>query len=485
MTLPAKESGLEPEPKSSVRLRPMWRLALLAVLVVGAGWFAWQKLRPAPDVPVPPDPARLEPQLRAYLGEMAAWTRAGARHPQRQATLGLAYAANNLWPEARLAFSNVTRLNPREPLAWLYYAVAHQELGQTEEALRRLRDVAARFPDFAPGQSRLGEALLRAGQLEEAGRAFSRMIEVAPNEWRGPAGLGEVKLREGAVEEAVRWLEQAVKLDAGARPARYLLGQAYARLGRTNDAQRELALGLDAQHYPMPDAWSQQAPQHMKLVQDQTAMARELVEAGQAWKAIRLLEEALQYNTNSLVILNNLGIAYNQAGQPQKAKPLLERALAVDATYVPALVGLSAAELGLGRPDAALAQALRATELAPRSVQPYLAQANALLALERDTEALAALEQAFQHDPQNAQILTDMGDILLRNLGKDAEALARFRQAVEVAPLSLLAHLKLADAHLLLGNRTAAAAALDNARRLAPDNPNVLALDRALQAPPP
>ncbi|MBK9140318.1 MAG: tetratricopeptide repeat protein [Verrucomicrobia bacterium] len=482
--MPEEKPVTEIASAPSARLRPPLRRALLAVVVLGAGWFAWQTLRPSPAVPAPPDPARLEPQLRAYLDEMVAWTRSGARDPQRHATLGLAYAANNLWAEARLAFSNVVQLNPREPLALLYYAVAHQELGQTDEALRLLRELAERFPQFAPGQYRLGEALLRAGQMEEAERAFTRLMATAPGEWRGPAGLGEVKLRQGAAEEAARLLEHAVELDAAARPARYLLGQAYARLGRTNDAQRELALGLDAQHYPMPDDWSRQAPQHMKLVQDQTAMARELVESGQSWKAIRLLEEALKYNTNSLVILNNLGIAYNQAGQPQKARPLLERALTVDPNYVPAVVALSAAEVGLGQFEAALTNALRAVELAPRSVQPYLAQANALLALERDAEAVAALERAFEHDPQNVQILTDMGDILLRNLGKDAEALARFRQAVAVAPLSLLAHLKLADAYLVLGNGPAAAEALEAARRLAPDDPNVLALDRALKALP-
>jgi tetratricopeptide (TPR) repeat protein len=222
----------------------------------------------------------------------------------------------------------------------------------------------------------------------------------------------------------------------------------------------------------------------MKLAQDQTAMARELIESGQAWKAVRLLEAALQFNTNSLVILNNLGIAYNQAGQPRKAKPLLERALAVDPGYVPALVALSAAEVGLGSNEAALSNAVRAVTLAPKAVQPYLAQANAFLALERDADAVAALEVAFQLDPQNVQVLGDMGDILLRNLGKPAEALAKFEQAVQVAPLSLLAHLKLADAQLTLGNRAAALAALENARRLAPDDPNVLALDRALKSPP-
>ena len=68
------------------------------------------------DVPVPADLEKLDPQLRDYLRLQLKWVQQKPVDPTRQATLGIVYAANLLWAEARRCFSNVTRINPKEPL---------------------------------------------------------------------------------------------------------------------------------------------------------------------------------------------------------------------------------------------------------------------------------------------------------------------------------------------------------------------------------
>ena len=137
----------------------------------------------------------MDPQLKAYLQKKIVWVREKPQDANRQATLGIAYAANGLWEQAREAFRNVERLDPGQPLAAMYFAVATQELGDLKEAIGLFRDLTIRFPDFAPGHYRLGDASLRAGDVAQAETAFRRLIGLAPEEWRGHAGLGDARLR--------------------------------------------------------------------------------------------------------------------------------------------------------------------------------------------------------------------------------------------------------------------------------------------------
>lgn len=469
-----------PKPKSAWS-RHLWWPVLGLLLVIGGLVLYPHFAKPLLPVPVPKDLAKLEPQLRSYLEGKIAWVRAAPRVASRHSTLGLVYAANGLWPEARVAFQNAVRLDPSEPLAYLYAAVSYQELGVTDEAIKRFRELSVRFPDFAPAFYRLGDALARAGAFDEAATAYQRLIQLAPSEWRGFAGLGECRLRQGKAPEAASLLEKAVQLGPREKLAHHLLGQAWQRLGRTNEAARELRLGLDAQHYPMPDAWSVQAPQHMKLIQDQIDMAREYTEAGKADRAIQILSEALSYSPTNLSLLSNLGIALNQAGQPQQAKSVLLKALNLDPRYLPVQIALSVACLALDQKQEALDHANRAVESGSNSAFPHVCKANVLLALERDADAVAELEAALRCDPGNPQLSVELGDICLRNLNRLDEALKHYRRANEQAPTSVPVLLRLAEVQFALGQTNQARAVLDQARQLAPGEPSLKALEDRLR----
>ena len=477
-------------PAARVGQARRWTILGFAValsLVVSAAIFGYRHLsKPAPPVPIPSNLAGLDPMLRNYVTEKVAWVRESPRDSNRQATLGLVYAANGLWPEAGLAFQNAAQLDPQQPLALLYLAVCQQELGQPDRALGLLRELTNHFPSFAPGFYRLGDYALRVGGIEEAEHAFRRLIKLAPREWRGFAGLGEVNLRRGDAAGAASLLEQAMRIDPTAKPVHALLGQAYQRQGRAGEAQRELALGLNASHYPMPDAWSEQAQQHMRLPFDLIEMAQDYIKTGAPAKAVQLLEKAAPFHPDHPSLLVTLASAYTLAGEPWKARPILDHVLQVDTSCVPAYVALSGCDLALGQVDQALNNADRAILLDTNRAEPYLAKANALLAQERDAEAVAALELAHRCDSNNAQILLDLGDIRLRNLDQPDLALADYRLATARDPSLVLAHLRVAELSLKMGDRSSAVASLEAARQLAPTDPTIAAaLERLKRKPPP
>src|SRR5438552_14140967 len=206
-------------------------VAVIATIL--AGWHLHSaRFKSQATVPVPRDLAQLDPQLKEYLRTKIHWVQEKPRDANRQATLGIAYAANGLWEQARESFRNAERLDPRQPLAPMYVAIATQELGELNEAIRFFRELTVRFPVFAPGYYRLGDASLRAGEVQQAEAAFRRLIALAPGEWRGYAGLGDAKLRGGDYAAAAEELEKAVQLAPDERIARHLLGLAYRGLGR-------------------------------------------------------------------------------------------------------------------------------------------------------------------------------------------------------------------------------------------------------------
>ncbi|MEO8426358.1 MAG: tetratricopeptide repeat protein [Verrucomicrobiota bacterium] len=462
--------------------RGLWQrlafgIGLITVVMVGFMTISARTRGPALGVPVPQDVDKLEAQLRLYILEQVKWVRQAPRDARRHAILGMVYAANSIWPEARLAFRNAATLDPKEPLAQLYVAVATQEMGDFDESLKLYRQVTVRFPNFAPALYRLGDALLRAGAVDEAENVFRRLIALAPQEWRGFAGLGDVKLRKGNYQDAANDLERAIQIDPNAKVAHHLLGLAYRGLGRLEDAQRELSLGVNATKYPMPDAWSATAQQHMKSLQDQFEMAAEYGEAGQPEKAVALLETALIYHPDNPNVMNNLAIAYNRAGQPQKARSLLLKVIQIDTNNLPAYIALAASCQELDLNAEALAHAERAVRLAPTIAQPHLAKASVLLAMAQDAEALAELRVALSCDPRNAEIEIEMGDVCLRNLDQPGEALKHYQQAIQLEPAFVGGHVRLAEVLIRLRDSPGARKAIEDLRKLAPTEPALVGLE--------
>jgi len=460
---------------------PTPHLAVLLILML-AGWSACSRQPLEAVVPELPPGETLGPQLRAYLESHQAWVQASPADPQRQAVLGMVFAANALWSQAWLSFSNVVRLHPTEPLGALYLAIATDELGDAAGALSRLETLTERFPSFPQGFYRLGQLSLRTGDVATAETAFTRLIKLAPAEWWGYAGLGEVLLRRGQTDEAIRWIERAVELAPDAAPARHLLGTAYRGSKRLEEAAIELKLGTSDFSYPMPDPWSESAHAHMLLLQDQIDRAGQYVRHGQADRAVQLLATALHYEPNNISLLNNLAIALNEDDKPAQAVAALERVLELEPANLPAHINLSLSLRQLDRPQDALAWADKARRLSPKTAQVHLARANALLALEQDETAVAALSDAAACEPRNADIRLELGNILLLNLGREEDALAAFRLAVELDPAHLGAWLRLADLRLERGEHQSASEALLLLERIAPSLPMLAELRSRLEA---
>ena len=182
-------------------------------------------------------------------------------------------------------------------------------------------------PIYAPAHWRLGLWLLDQNQTEGAERAFGRATEIDPSDRAGWVGLARVYLQRNETARAAGLLERLVASGAGEPYTLQLLGTAYRRLGRADEAASALEVGARGEAQ-WSDPWTDEMLAFRRgyaaLLRDATAY----VVAGQFPAAIRILEQLRREKPNDLVLMAHLGQVYVAAGRDDDGVPLLEHVIA-------------------------------------------------------------------------------------------------------------------------------------------------------------
>jgi tetratricopeptide (TPR) repeat protein len=173
--------------------------------------------------------------------------RAAARAPsdvEIPYTLGRIYYQQGRHTEAAEAFRRAIALDSRDYKAWDNLGLAIEALGDLAQAqqhyLKALALVHKDHPDYDVVYANLADLLIKLGNYQ---RAFDLAVEAAqrnPGEPRNFFLGGKALVQLGKSDLSVRWFEQSIALNPDYPEPHYLLSQAYRKLGRTDDADREL-----------------------------------------------------------------------------------------------------------------------------------------------------------------------------------------------------------------------------------------------------
>jgi tetratricopeptide (TPR) repeat protein len=189
--------------------------------------------------------------------------------------LGILEDQMGLFQDADKSLAAADQLNPGDPDTLYGVARVKMDLGQLAaaqekmEAYLRLRpdDASAHFglgrifqiglqfdkaraefvrsialkPVQTESYFELGDLALKQGNLEEALAQFDRTLARDPKHGGALEGSGEALFKEKKFEQARDFLERAVAASPDYPPSHYYLGLTYARLGRKEDSERELA----------------------------------------------------------------------------------------------------------------------------------------------------------------------------------------------------------------------------------------------------
>jgi tetratricopeptide (TPR) repeat protein len=456
-------------------VRPTVLLALFLCAACPAGG--------APALPPPPASAELDAAVVELFAEHHGRASAASSDARAAGEYGLALEANGFPREAAAAFARAAELDPAEP-GWRYHrAVVNAAAGETDAARAELEALATELPDAAWVRQRLGELLLALGDASAARVHFERVVELGSTGSQGGVegftGLGACELALGQADEAVRALERAVALEPGYKSARYQLGLAYRELGRVAEAERELALGQLAQPRPLADPLSDEL---RRLTVGPTArlqLALQYLEAGRNDRAVRMLEALLERAPGDVVVLNNLAIALQRTGELERAQALLTQAAEREPETATTWINLALLALDRNTSARALEHAERAVALAPESAKAHLARARVFLRQRKTAEAVRDLEACLRLDARELEALALLGETWLA-AGSAAEARAAFARLRVQAPHDARAALGLARAAHALGEDELARSELAAARALAPEHPELGALERLL-----
>jgi Tfp pilus assembly protein PilF len=111
-----------------------------------------------------------------------------------------------------------------------------------KQAEQEYRAALAENPQDEKALCKLGEIAAQKGDLKQTHDDYTRAVELQPNDADAKLGLAKALLDMNQPEKALPLLEASVQLEPTNSAAHYRLGTLYKKMGRTQDAQREVEL---------------------------------------------------------------------------------------------------------------------------------------------------------------------------------------------------------------------------------------------------
>lgn len=333
----------------------------------------------------------------------------------------------------------------------------HMARNENDAAQAEFEAALSIDPNLQGAIDNLNRVDARQGQLDSVEIRLRLQLEDNPTNEATRLQLANLLNRQGHGEEALQLLEDGRQALTDAVQLRLALGAAYLSTDRQAEAVdliTELArIGRDN-----TDPQAFQAAANLQL------------RAGDGAAAMTLLEEAEAAAPDDIATKLALARLQYQASNISAARATIERVRAIDPTNV--IANNSMVDLYLSEQAGEEAMRFAAGLEQLDSVQSANLQAKTLTALGQSDNALTILEQVHKESP-NSESARNLFLARYRADNKD-EAVDALRIWLEANPDDA-ASLELLSQSLIVGQDYAAAAApLEQALQLIPDNPQVL-----------
>ncbi len=156
-----------------------------------------------------------------------------------QMQLGVALRRVKRYAEAIAALRKAVALQPDSTPSQYELGLALYDSGAWKDSAPYFEFVARKRPKWPDAQFSLASVYARIDRVPEAVDLLGKVLELNPDHFRGNLLLGRIRTLQGAPADGLPYLEKAVKLAPGSREAHLFLADAYEKLGRPQDAQRE------------------------------------------------------------------------------------------------------------------------------------------------------------------------------------------------------------------------------------------------------
>lgn len=408
---------------------------------------------------------------------------AAANEPSEAARwleLGKVYHAHQLTEPAADCYRRAIELAPGEPRGWYFAAHAEAELGMLTEAVVALERVSELDPFYVPAYWRRGDWLLDLGRSTDAEAAYREAVQRDESAAAGWIGLARIALERHEPRSAAEILQRVVAADPANGVAGQLLGRALHALGDEAGARRALALATGMGAY-LPDPWYEEILWSATGVGNLLRLLSARMDRGEIDEVIGELEQLRRAHPRDVGVLNKLSEGHLHRHQPEAALAVLEIAYEVDPEEYATLVHIAQSERMRGDLTAALDWVDRAIVANPRFWQVHFERAAILHQGGRYQECIESLEDALRLGAhQNPNVWLMKGDAHIR-LADWEGAATTFGPATDRFPFSGQAFIGLAIARTEQGRIAEARSALEEARRLQPEDETMVMIRRRIE----
>ena len=444
---------------------------------------------------------------------------------------GLSALKDNRPEDALVEFTTAEREYPDNARVRSFRGILLAEMGKNAEAAAEYQEAIRLDPFLEDAYRNLGFLRWTEHQLASAREALQRAVKLSPDDSFAHYYLGRVELDAQTYEQAFLELEQSrqpLPVDAG-----FLIQAAtgYIALGRVENAHQSLeqltnlplsdaqslqvaslllslhendpAINimqkLNRQHFPAQPTWAQ-----FDLALAYLLAGKYDTAAEQALVYLEVVRPAASASPEAAQAWSLIGIAYAHLKQGEQSVNALRQAAAFAPGEEEYLLNLTRELMELNRYPEAVAAVQNGLAANPKSYALHLRLGAAYLAAGRYPEAesvfrdlvaagdplptgyigLAQVLLRTGHAEDAATMLADaekklgrkflisyFRGLALARAAKPAEALAAFREAVQLDPNNAEAHLNLGKSQFTLGHVNEAIAELQEALRLDPANP--------------
>jgi len=163
--------------------------------------------------------------------------------PFAYALLGQCFVSLKQYSQAIPMLRKAVQMRPDMTITHFHLAGAFLETKDFDEAAEEFEIVVARMPAFEEAHQMLETAYAQAGRIPEAIKECEKVLDSDPDDYGTNLLLGRLLVRAGDPAAALPRLKKAASLQPKASEPRLILADAYAKLGRNDDAERERSLG--------------------------------------------------------------------------------------------------------------------------------------------------------------------------------------------------------------------------------------------------
>lgn len=369
---------------------------------------------------------------------------------------------------------------PRSAAAFYARGAILERYGQSNESLWCWRNCLELDPQIAAAHEQIAFVAMKRGEFEQAVDHLTQACELEPDLPEARLHLGKALLHLGRFEEAVSPLKRQTALRPEGVESWFRLGQAHLELGDFEEAQTCFQSAIDRHETSLP-AWFGMAQVYER--QGEALKARECrrryLELDKALtptdRSRRQPGESLDRPSQELPRVYAIAAdVYAHHGQNADAQTYWRRAAELDRTNISCRLLLARSLAQENRAAEAIVVARELQNLQPRNAAHLLVLAELHQQLQQFEEAEKDFERAMEIDPDLALAPLGLARLYLGTRKRLPEARRLVERAIHLEPTAE-SYFLLSSICEAMQDRGAARAALQEALRLEPQNPQYAA----------